>query len=151
MRVYIPVTFVGLRRAASSGALPSSGWRAQLLVESAEGTTSTGGSAASVDEAEYEALRAAAGQSLDALRSEPEAPRRRAVVVANVPDEWTESEPDGTVILTRRVPVERFLAVYADAPDSSAAVVAALNGKESPIEGIDLLWFARQELADLVS
>lgn len=151
MRVYIPVTFVGLRRAVSSGALPSSGWRAELLPESANGAPAGGGTAADADAAEYQALRAAAGQSLDALRSEPEAPRRRAVVVANVPDEWTESEPDGTVILTRRVPVERFLAVYADAPDSSAAVVAALNGKESPIEGTELLWYARQELSDLVS
>lgn len=142
MRVYIPVTFIGLTRASSSGALPSSGWRAVPLTDS-------GGDQPEV--AEYDALRAAAGESLAALRSEPEAPRRRAVVVANVPDEWTESEPDGMVTLTRRVPVERFVALYADAVDSSPAVVAALNGKESPIEGIDLLWFARQELADLVS
>lgn len=142
MRVYIPVTFVGLRRAESSGALPSSGWRAHVLPSSGEADPET---------AEYEALRHAAGESLTALRSEPEAPRRRAVVVANIPDEWTEPEPDGTVLLTRRVPVERFLAVYADAAGSQSIVVAALSGKESPIDSTDLLWFARQELADLVS
>ncbi|MFN8125795.1 MAG: hypothetical protein U0R64_04720 [Candidatus Nanopelagicales bacterium] len=138
MRVYVPVTFVGLRRASSSGALPSSGWRAHVL----ETDDETG---------EYAALQAAARESLTELRSEPEAPRRRAVVVANVPEEWTEAEPDGTVILTRRIPVERFVAVYADPEDSTAAVVAALAGKESPIEAMDLLWFARQELAELVS
>ena len=142
MRVYIPVTFVGLRRAADSGALPSSGWHAHLVADDPE---------VNADDAEYSALRAAAGESLDALRSEPEAPRRRAVVVANVPDEWTENEPDGTVILTRRVPVERFVAVYADDPGAAPVVVAALNGKDSSIDGMDLLWFARQELVELVS
>lgn len=143
MRVYVPVTFVGLRRAASSGALPSSGWRAYVLPSAVPDDES--------EAAEYETLRAAAGESLAALRTEPEAPRRRAVVVANVPDEWTESEPDGTVILTRRIPVERFLAVYADSAASAGDVVAALSGKESPIGQTDLLWFARQELTDLVS
>ncbi len=73
------------------------------------------------------------------------------MVVANVPEEWTENEPDGTVILTRRVPVERFVAVYADTAAVTADVVAALNGKDSPIDSVDLLWFARQELAALVS
>ncbi len=140
MRVYIPVTFVGLRRAADSGALPSSGWRALMLPEGDE-----------EDDGEYHALRTAAGDSLTALRSEPEAPRRRAVVVATVPEEWTENSPDGTVVLTRRVPVERFLAVYADSAESAPLVVAALNGDDSPIAAIDLLWFARQELAELVS
>jgi hypothetical protein len=142
VRVYIPVTFVGLRRAADSGVLPSSGWHAHPLGEDTD---------TDADEAEYVALRAAAAESLDALRTEPEAPRRRAVVVANVPEEWTENEPDGTVILTRRVPVERFVAVYADTAEVTGDVVAALNGKESPIETVDLLWFARQELAALVS
>lgn len=144
MRVYIPVTFVGLRRAAASGALPSSGWHAHLLAGSALADSDA-------ESAEYEALRLAAAESLVALRSEPEAPRRRAVVVANIPEEWTEGEPDGTVILTRRIPVERFLAVYADGPDSAGSVVAALNGRESAIDTTELLWFARQELPDLVS
>ncbi len=140
MRVYIPVTFVGLGRASSSGALPSSGWRAHVLPDGAD-----------TDEAEYEALRVAAADSLTELRSEPEAPRRRAVVVASVPEEWTEAEPDGSVLLTRRVPVERIVAVYADPAESTAAVVAALAGKESTLASSDLLWFARQELAELVS
>lgn len=140
MRVYIPVTFVGLRRAADSGALPSSGWHAVLRDDTV-----------GEEDAEYEALRVAAGESLVALRTEPEAPRRRAVVVATVPEEWTESSPDGTVVLIRRVPVERFLAVYADSPESSPLVVAALNGDDSPIADTELMWFARQELAQLVS
>lgn len=138
MRVYIPVTFVGLGRASSSGALPSSGWRAHVA-------------AGDDEEAEFEALRVAADDSLVELRSEPEAPRRRAVVVANVPDEWAELEPDGSVILSRRIPVERFVAVYADAADAAGDVVAALAGKESTLTSADLLWFARQELAELVS
>lgn len=142
MRVYIPVTFVGLRRAADSGALPSSGWHALMLPDDPE---------VGEDDAEYDALRSAADESLTALRSEPEAPRRRAVVVATIPEEWTESSPDGTVMLTRRVPVERFLAVYADSPESVPLVVAALNGNDSPIAATDLLWFARQELTELVS
>lgn len=137
MRVYIPVTFVGLRRAADSGALPSSGWQAHPLDDDS-------------DEGEYSALRAAADHSLVALRSEPEAPRRRAVVVANVPEEWIDTEPGGTVVLTRRVPVERFVAVYADPAESISQVVAALNGRDGEPLG-DMLWFARQELADLVA
>jgi len=150
VRVYIPVTFVGLRRAVASGALPSSGWHARIL---GSGRLGSGADDADNDQgsAEYESLRLAAAESLVALRSEPEAPRRRAVVVANIPEEWTDSEPDGGVILTRRVPVERFLAVYADGPDAAGTIVAALNGKESAIDSTDLLWFARQELADLVS
>lgn len=144
MRVYIPVTFVGLRRAADSGTLPSSGWHAHRLPPD-------GGADLDTEAAEYETLRLAAAESLTALRSEPEAPRRRAVIVATIPDEWTEPEPDGTVVLTRRIPVERFIAVYADAPDSASAVVAALNGKASEIGSTDLLWFGRQELVALVS
>lgn len=143
MRVYIPVTFIALRRAQSSGVLPSSGWRAHPL-QPADGDQDE-------DALEYQALRAAADDSLAELRSEPEAPRRRAVVVANIPDDWAEAEPDGRVELTRRIPLERLLAVYADSADSSGAVVAALNGKESAINDMDLLWFARQELAELVS
>lgn len=140
MRIYIPVTFVGLGRAVSSGSLPASGWRGYQLPAPAD----------DAETAEYETLRLAADRSLEALRSEPEAPRRRAVVVANVPDGWTEPEPDGTVVLTRKVPVEKFLAVYADSPDSATAVIQALNGKDSPIGETDLLWFARQELPELV-
>lgn len=139
MRVYIPVTFVGLRRAADSGALPSSGWQAHPLPDDDD-----------ADTAEDAALQAAADHSLVALRSEPEAPRRRAVVVANVPEEWLDAEPGGTVVLTRRIPVERFLAVYADPPESSSQVVAALNGRPGDDLG-QMLWFARQELADLVT
>lgn len=139
MRVYIPVTFVGLRRAADSGALPSSGWQAHPLPDDDD-----------ADTAEDTALQAAADHSLVALRSEPEAPRRRAVVVANVPEEWLDAEPGGTVVLTRRIPVERFLAVYADPPESSSQVVAALNGRPGDDLG-QMLWFARQELADLVT
>jgi hypothetical protein len=141
MRLYIPVTFIGLRRAVSSGSLPASGWRAHLLP----------GATDDADSAEYAALRLAAHDSLDALRSEPEAPRRRAVAVANVPEEWTEPEPDGSVILTRKVPLDRIIAVYADSSASSPAVVKALTGKESPIDDTELLWFARQELPELVS
>ena len=142
MRVYVPVTFVGLGRAQSSGALATSGWKARVSPPVTADQDEEAG--------EYAALLAAAADSLEELKREPEAPRRRAVVVANVPDEWTEMEPGGGVVLTRRIPVERFLAVYADAPESATAVVAALNGKASPIEDLDLLWFARQELPELV-
>ncbi len=139
MRVYVPVTFVGLRRAADSGALPSSGWHAYPLPAGDD-----------VDEAEYLTLQSAADHSLTALRSEPEAPRRRAVVVATIPEEWADPEPDGSVLLTRRLPVERFVAIYADPADAAPAVVAALTGRAEPLPG-ELQWYARQELGELVA
>ena len=140
MRVYVPSTFVGLSRAEASGTLSTSGHRAVVLPPDA----------ADPETAEYTALQVAADASLEALRGEPEAVRRRAVVVANVPDNWADLQSDGRAILLRNLPMDRVIAVYADAPDSADLVVRALNQDTVGLDETALLWFGRQELPQLV-
>jgi hypothetical protein len=106
---------------------------------------------ADVEQAEFEALHEAAAESLQALRKEPEAARRRAVVVANVPDNWADPHADGHAVLLRNLPLDRIIAVYADGHDRMSAVVRALNDEEPDLADSDLLWHARQELPELIA
>lgn len=120
------------------------------------------------EELEYAALTAAARASLRLLADQPEAPRRRVVVAADVPEARVaapaggESEP-GVIEITGLVRLVDIAALHVDEAAAEHAVAAAAEASGpadkgdgdaaftvDAVEDYDLLWYAAQELADLV-
>jgi hypothetical protein len=116
------------------------------------------------EELEYAALVEAARASLGLLAADPAAPPRRAVVAADVAD----AVPDATngraaVRFAAPVSIEQVVSLHVDATDAEetvraavAAHAAAATGDEDAViaveepEGFELLWYATQELPDLL-
>lgn len=119
-----------------------------------------------LEEMEYAMLLAAARASLRLLDAQPAAPRRRVVLVAEVPDVAVVVLDDlerGAVRVATDLPLSSVRAVHVDHPDAAAAVAAAaaavldadLGDADAEFvvdeaDGYDLLWFATQELSDLL-
>jgi hypothetical protein len=167
VRVYVPLTLprlAELRRTGQSGPAPLT---AYAVTPALREWYREGGQ----EELEYAALSRAAEASLRLLAADPEAPRRRVVLAADVPERAAVTDPDralaaealGEVGLTEPVPVTRAAAVHVDAaeaePDvaaASAAVAAADLGDEDARFTVDgasdheLLWYAVQEIDRLV-
>ena len=115
-RVYVPATLALLAELAEGG-LPASVERYVAEDES--------------EEAEYDALMAAAAESRSLLAG----PGRRVVVVAELAD------PDGPV------PLDRVVAVHADDPDDRSDPDHPREAGEDD----DLGWYATQEIPDLLA
>ncbi|MGH8777115.1 MAG: DUF6912 family protein [Jiangellaceae bacterium] len=156
MRVFIAATMPMLTE------LSSTGW-----LSAASGCAVTPALLAALpdahpEELEYAALTEAARVSLRLLAASPAAPARRVVVAADVADVRVDP-PAGalTVRLPGTVRLVDVGAVHVDdgaaEPAIRAAVVAlaASGGDDAPAveeaEGFELLWFATQEIADLVA
>ncbi|NKY97531.1 DUF6912 family protein [Nocardiopsis alborubida] len=109
-----------------------------------------------VEEAEYEAMYAAARESLALLAAEPGAPRRRVVLAANMPDHVVERAGRSgrgvvRVGLTGAVPYKKLASAHVDDADAVADVAAAVQDPSSDaVEDHELMWFAVQELRYLV-
>jgi hypothetical protein len=109
------------------------------------------------EEAEYEAMYAAAEESLALLAADPAAPRRRVVLAADMPDAVVEREggaADGVVRVrvTAAVPYKKLASAHVDDPAASADVAAAAAEPGSgAADDHELMWFAVQELRHLVS
>ena len=115
---------------------------------------------------EYAALHEAARASLHLLASDLDAPRRRVVLAVDVPDGSVRAVPErdrGAVDVLADVPVSAVVAAHVDEPEGSAVVARAASlvaaadaGDEDAelavgdAEDLDLLWYATQELPDLV-
>jgi hypothetical protein len=100
------------------------------------------------------------------LDADASAPRRRVVFAADVDDAAVRVRDDldrGVVEVTSPVPLARVRAVHADDADAEVAVAAAadavieadLGSQDASFvvdgaEGYELLWYATQELADLL-
>ncbi|GAA3493629.1 hypothetical protein GCM10019016_007280 [Streptomyces prasinosporus] len=125
-----------------------------------------------IEELEYAALSRAALASLRLLAADPGAPRRRVVVAVDVPDGTAAADPDrgldpaalGEVRVARTVPLAKAAAVHVDAADAEADVAAAARALPAADGGDDdaqftvdgaedheLLWFATQEIPQLVA
>lgn len=118
------------------------------------------------DEMEYAALLSAARSCLRLLDADGTAPRRRLVFAADVDDAQVRVRDDldrGVVEVSSAVPLAKVKAVHVDDVDAEPAVTAAADaileadlGSEDAAfvvdgaEGFDLLWYATQELADLL-
>ncbi|MFE6304060.1 DUF6912 family protein [Nocardiopsis changdeensis] len=110
------------------------------------------------EEAEYEAMYAAAEESLRLLAQDPAAPRRRVVLVANLADHLVEEEGrEGPDVVRVRItgdsiPYKRLASAHIDdeaaAPDVAAAVADPDSGAADDHE---LMWYALQELRHLLA
>ena len=166
MRVYVPATLpalAGVLRAAEIGPAPV---RAFTVTPALREWYAS----ADVEELEYAAMMHAARASLRLLLADPQAPRRRVVLAADVPDEQAARnggfdggfEEPTLVLLSAPVPLARVvsghvddLAAVADVGAAAAALAAADAGDDDArflvdgAEGHELLWYATQELGDL--
>lgn len=160
MRVYLPSTLTAARTVLADRAVPAGlafgvtpafrEWYAQ----------------SDTDEMEYAALLAAARACLRLLDADATAPRRRVVFAADIDDATVRIRDDldrGVVEVTAPVPLASVRAVHVDDTDAEAAIAAAadaviesdLGGEDASFvvdgaEGYELLWYATQELSDLV-
>jgi hypothetical protein len=164
MRVYLPATLPALAsvlRAAEIGPAPVQAFTVTPALREWYAS-------ADLEELEYATLMHAARASLRLLRDDPDAPRRRVVLAAEVPDEQAGRgggsgggfEEPTLVLLTAPVPLARVvsghvddLAAVADVSEAVAALAAADAGDDDAqflvdgAEGHELMWYATQELA----
>jgi hypothetical protein len=163
MRVYLPATSRILRRLADTGVLgpaPMTGFavtpglREHYLDDD-------------VEELEYAASAAAARASLRLIDADPAAARRRVVIAADVADASIEVRDDldrGVVRVPVEVPVAWCASVHADERAAEETVSAAAElidaadlgdptaeEKVDDTEGYELLWYATQEIEELLA
>lgn len=108
------------------------------------------------EEARYQAMYVAAEESLALLAADPDAPRRRVVLVADMPDHVVEhvgrvGEGVVRVEVTGTVPRKKLASAHVDDVGASEDVAeAAADPTSGAAEGHELMWFAVQELRHLV-
>lgn len=162
MRVYLPATTRVLRELVDTGELGPAPLTGFAVTPGLREWYTEGG----VEELEYAALLEATRGSLRLLDEDPTSARRRAVVVADVPDGAVSSRPDldrAVVRVNQPVPLRLVASVHVDGPDAEPAVRAAADavleadlGSDDAkfvldeAEGHELLWYASQEVGPLL-
>ncbi|WCD97291.1 hypothetical protein PGH47_17050 [Streptomyces sp. HUAS 31] len=167
MRVYVPLTLPGLAEAYKTGELGAGPLVAYAVTPALREWYLSD----DIEELEYAALNRAALASLRLLAADAEAARRRVVVAVDVADGAAGADPDrgldpsalGEVRIARGVALARAAAVHVDADDAETDVAAAAGALEAAdagdddaqfvvdgAEGHELLWFATQEIPNLV-
>ena len=161
MRLYVPATLRVVARVLADGFLPAPLEAFAVTPELREWYVDDDAEAL-----EYAALHEAARASLHLLASDPDAPRRRVVLAVDVPDGSVRTVPErdrGAVDVLADVPVPAVAAAHVDEPEGAAVVARAASlvaaadaGDEDAelavgdAEDLDLLWYATQELPDLI-
>lgn len=162
MRVYLPSTLTELRHLLDSGVvgeppLPGYAVTPALREWYAEGD---------LEELEYSALSLAARASVRLIDADPDAPRRRVVVVAEVPDEAVTTVPHvdrAAVKVADPIALRLVQAVHVDDPTAvpdvtvaaNAVVEADLGSDDAAFlveqaDGHELQWYATQEIGPLL-
>jgi hypothetical protein len=159
MRVYLPTTLTALACLLRAGVIGPAPVRGYAVTPALREWYASG----DLEELEYVAMAQAARESLRLLADDPQAPRRRVVLAADVPgeqishdggfDEPTLVEVSAPVAVDRVVSahVDDLLAA-ADIAEAVAALPAADKGDDDAqftvdgAEGHELLWYAAQEL-----
>ena len=159
MRVYLPTTLPALACLLRTGAIGTAPVRGYAVTPALREWYASG----DLEELEYVAMAHAARASLRLIADDPQTPRRRVVLAADVPDELiahnggfdepTRVEVSAPVMVDRVVSahVDDLLAV-ADIAEAAAALPAADKGDDDAqfavdgAEGHELLWYAAQEL-----
>lgn len=163
MRVYIPATLAMLAELVADGYLQPRAGTAFAVTPTLRESYAEGDD----EELAEVAIREAAMASLRLLSGEPpEALARRAVVVADAPDETVTARPDlddAVVRVRGRIAMDQVAAVYVDnaaaepAVRSAIAVIdeADLGDEDAELtvgdaQDHDLAWYATQELPFLL-
>ena len=147
MYVFLPSTIPALAALLDEGRLEG----APLTAFAADP-----GPSGDAEEAEYDAMYAAAQESLGLLTAAPEAPRRRVVLAAEMPDHIVEHEArhaEGVarVSVTASVPYKKLKSAHVDDADAKADIAeAAADPASEAADEHELMWFAVQELRYLV-
>jgi hypothetical protein len=168
MRVYLPATVPALARARERGLLDPG------LAHAVTPAVREWYVDDDVEDLELTALLDAARSSLALLGEDPDAPRLRLVVAADVPDGEVSFQPGGgrdhgsdaarsAVSLAGPVPLKSVISLHIDEPSAQRTIAAAIialpaadSGDEdaefevSQAEGCDLLWYDITELDDLI-
>ena len=167
MRVYVPLTLPRLAEAYKTGELGTGPFTAYAVTPGLREWYLSD----DIEELEYAALNRAALASLRLLAADPDAPRRRVVVAVDVPDGAASADPDraldpaalGEVRVAGTVRLAKAAAVHADSGEAEQDVAAAAGALAAADAGDDdaqfvvdgaedheLLWFATQEIPNLV-
>jgi hypothetical protein len=159
MRVYLPYTLPALAGLSTSTVIGPAPVRGFAVTPTLREWYSSG----DIEELEYIALLHAARASLRLLQADPDAPRRRVVLAAELPDQqiMTVAGFDEPAVVEIKCPVEfrDIVSGHVDDPAAMAdiaAAVAALPAADTGdgdaqfavdgAEGHELLWYATQEL-----
>lgn len=161
MRVYLPSTLLTLAGILAKGEAGPAPVRAFAVTPALREAYASGDE----EELEYVAMLAAARQSLRLLAADPDAPRRRVVLAADVPDRETswhayDDEP-AAVLVGAAIPVTALASGHIDAAEAEPDVAAAADAigaadagdddaafTVDSAEGHELAWYAVQELYD---
>jgi len=159
MRVYLPLTLPAVADALAKGESGPPPLEAFAVTPALREAYASGDD----DELEYVAMLTAARRSLRLLADDPDAPQRRAVLAADVPDREVSWDPyddePAAVVLATAVPRASLVSGHIDATEAEADVAAAAAaaaaadaGDEDAAftvdsaEGHELAWHAVQEL-----
>lgn len=164
MRIYLPSTLPALREAVRAGHIGPA--TAHAVTPALREWYADG----DLEELEYAAMAEAARASLRLLGADPDASRRRVVLAVEVADDAVArpagdtASRRGSIELVATIPFTKVVSAHVDDPDAledvAAAVVAlpaADEGDEDAqftvggAEGHELMWYAAQEIPDLVS
>lgn len=166
MRVYLPATLAGLAAAAAGGGFPAeAGDPAPVRGHAVTPAVREWYTEGDLEELEYAAMLDAAEASLHLLADDPDAPRKRVVVAAEVDDRAVTpvGHPRSAVAVTGRVRLQDVVSVHVDEDAAVPAVTAAIGALAAAADGDDdaqflvdeadardLLWYDVSEVSDLL-
>jgi hypothetical protein len=167
MRVYLPSTLPSLADLLSTGDVGPAPVLGYAVTPAMREWYSSG----DMEELEYVALMHAARKSLRLLAADPAAPRLRVVLAAELPNAQRapatggdDFDDPGLVRIDSPVPLRDIVSAHVDSPTAAAAIEAAIaalpaaDGGDDDArfvvdsaEGYELLWYATQEMGDLLA
>jgi hypothetical protein len=162
MRVYLPSTFAGLRDLRAAGEIGPAPLHGHAVTAALRESYAVG----DTEELEHVAQLAASSDSLSLLHDDLDVPRRRVVIAAEVPDESISRADDGdesSVTILAAVALSAVDAILVDDPAAGDIIERAADAWSAAQTGdddalfeldeagaYDLMWFARQELDQLL-
>jgi hypothetical protein len=159
MRVFLPATLPILAVLQDSGRLEAVDGIGYAVTPTLREWYADG----DAEELDYAALADAARASLRLLAADSGAPCRRVVIAVDVPDATPDMAGRAAVRLLSPVGLEQVVSVHVDDTDAEQTVRAAVGALDAAAagdadaeavveepEGFELLWFATQEIPELV-